>query len=231
MEQEDAIEEQRVRKHRGIIELSYFHLFWIFILVSIIGLLVETIVSWPIDGMWKNRAGLLIGPFSPIYGLGAVLLTIFLNHLDELPGFVGFIVASVFGGAFELFAGWFWEHAFGIVAWSYADQPLNIGGYTCLGISLVWGAAGMLWMHFLPGIVSIVDRIPEKHRFWVTAVFSVFIFVDVAATFVSFSCWFDRLAGLQPQGAVQEFFAEHFDNDFMAERFQTMTIWTDLAIR
>ena len=44
------------------------------------------------------------------------------------------------GAAFEWFAGWFWENAFGIVAWDYSSQPFNLGGHTCLGIALVLGS-------------------------------------------------------------------------------------------
>ena len=47
-------------------KLTFFHLFWIFVICSVVGLVVETIVSYPIDGIWKDRAGLVWGPFSPI---------------------------------------------------------------------------------------------------------------------------------------------------------------------
>lgn len=216
---------------RGIIELSFFHLFWIFVLCSIVGLAVETVVSYPIDGVWKDRAGLLWGPFSPIYGVGAVLMTVALNRFKNAPGWFVFAVSAVVGGAFELFAGWFWETTFGIVAWSYADQPFNIGGYTCLGISLVWGAAGYLWMRAMPSIVGFIDSIPKNSRKWLTAALSVFLAFDIAMTFIGFSCWFDRQMGETPVGFVQTYFAEHYGDDFMAQRFQTMSMWTSLADR
>ena len=48
----------------------------------VLGLIIEVIfhMAWVDPGVYQDRAGLLFGPFSPIYGVGAVLLTIILNR-------------------------------------------------------------------------------------------------------------------------------------------------------
>ena len=117
------------------IKLDLYHLVWIFAVCSVLGLVGETVVSYFVDGRWENRAGFLWGPFSPIYGVGGVLMTLALARLSDARGGVLFGVAAVVGAAFEWFAGWFWENAFGIVAWDYSSQPFNLGGHTCLGIA------------------------------------------------------------------------------------------------
>ncbi len=211
---------------------SFYNLFWIFIVCSVGGLVVETLVSYPVDGVWKDRAGLVWGPLSPIYGVGGVLVTVALNRLRDARTIVLFAAAAVVGGLFELVAGWFWESAFGIVAWSYADQPFNIGGYTCLGIALVWGLAGLVWMKgVLPAVMRLVDLIPAPLRTAATAVLAAFVAVDVVVTLMAFNCWFERLAGASVDTPVQEFFAEHFDDGFMEGRFQTMSLYPSLADR
>ena len=58
------------------IKLDLYHLVWIFAVCSVLGLVGETVVSYFVDGRWENRAGFLWGPFSPIYGVGGVVMTL-----------------------------------------------------------------------------------------------------------------------------------------------------------
>ncbi len=212
--------------------VTLFNLFWIFVICSVVGLVVETIVSYPIDGVWKNRAGLVWGPFSPIYGVGGVLITMALSRLAQRPLWELFLASALLGGAFELVAGWFWKHAFGIIAWSYIDQPFNIAGYTCLGVSIVWGMAGVAWIKLgLPLTMRLSNSIPHGARGWLTVVLAVFLAADVVVTLASFSFWFDRQAGLPVTTNIAQFFAQYFGDDFMSQRFQTMSMWTQLADR
>ena len=50
------------------------------------------------------------------------------------------------------------------------------------------------------------------------------VFVDGAMTLLSLDCWYQREAGKPPETAVAHFFAEHFDNQYMENRFQSMSI-------
>ena len=206
-----------------------FHLVWIFTLASIAGLVAETVVSIPIDGFAKSRFGLVWGPFSPIYGCGAVLFTLLHARIGDAPKWVQLLAAGLVGALFEFCAGWFWEHVFGIVAWSYADRPFNVLGYTCLEMACVWAVTGFLWMCAEPFVVRFIDCIPRSWRTPVTAVLAVFLAVDVVVTLVAFSCWFDRLSGVEPEGVVAECFEEYFGDEFMESRFEVMSMWPSLA--
>lgn len=224
-------DEEPEREHTEL-PLDFCHLVWIFVICSFAGLVIETVVSYPIDGIWKDRAGLVWGPFSPIYGLAAVLFTLILNPLRNVhPGML-FAVSAFAGGFFEFLAGWFWESAFGIVAWSYANQPFNIMGHTCLAISLVWGLAGLVWLKLLmPIVYDIINRIPEQLRQALASALALLLVVDTSCTLAAFTCWFDRQADIPADTQFQTFFAEHFDDDFMSNRFQTMSIYPCLAKR
>ncbi|MBQ9002739.1 MAG: putative ABC transporter permease [Eggerthellaceae bacterium] len=97
----------------GYIRLDFFNLFWTFMVGSIIGLIVEIIWHMVVvdPGVYQDRAGLLWGPFSPIYGVGAVLMTIALNRFKDRNIIFVFVVCTIIGGGFEYFVSWFMEVA------------------------------------------------------------------------------------------------------------------------
>jgi hypothetical protein len=222
--------EQAMRED-GTFVLSFYNLFWIFMVASVVGLFIETIVSYPIDGLWKDRAGLVWVPFSPIYGLGAVLMTLALNRLRSANPIFTFVVAALLGGAFEFSAGLLWESLFGIAAWDYSNQPFNLMGHTCLGIALCWGALGLMWARMLlPLTMDLIALIPTRIARPLTAIALVFMLVNIVMTLGAFNCWWERLAGLPVETPIQGFFTTYFGNEFMDARFQTITIWPDTAL-
>lgn len=217
---------------RGLIPLSFFNLFWIFVICSVAGLLGETVVSFFRDGRWESRAGFVFGPLSPIYGVGGVLITAALNRLHNHRIVTQFVVAGIAGAAFEYFAGWFFETAFGIVAWSYEGQPFNFHGHTSLFMACVWGAIGVLWMRFvLPAMMKLIDRIPLRARTPLTMAATIVVLADAVLTVVCLDCWYMRKLGNPIETPWQQFCAESFDDEFMQSRFETMSMWPDLAGR
>lgn len=216
---------------RGAISLSFFNLFWIFIICSVVGLVGETLVSFVIDGRWESRAGFVFGPLSPIYGVGGVLITVALNSFEARRAPVLFAVAGIVGAGFEYFAGWFFESAFGIVAWSYQDQPFNVG-HTSLFMAFVWGTAGLIWMKaLLPIVMNSIKCIPQRMRKPLTGALAIFIFADAVLTIGCLDCWYLRTLGMPPETPWQLFCAQYFNDEFMRTRFETMSMWTSLAHR
>ena len=55
--------------------------------------------------------------------------------------------------------------------------------------------------------------------------------VNAVMTLQSLDCWFERVSDIAPSSPVEEFYAEHFDNEYMAHRFQSMTINPDTSSR
>ena len=115
---------------KGYIELNFFNLFWVFVICCFLGLIIETVYHFAVvvPGEIQDRAGLLFGPFSPIYGFGAVLMTVALNRFYKANPVIIFVVSAVIGGLFEAATAWFMEMGFGAVAWDYS-APRSLASF------------------------------------------------------------------------------------------------------
>ena len=212
---------------KGFIALNFFNLFWIFVVCCVLGLAIETAYHFAVvdPGHYQDRAGLLFGPFSPIYGFGAVLMTVALNRFHDKNVVLIFLVSAVIGGAFEYLTSWFMQFAFGIVAWDYSGTFLSIDGRTNGMFMAMWGVLGVVWIKLLlPWMLKIVNLIPWNWRYAVTTVCAALMIADGGLTLLALDCWYQREAGRAPDNAIEEFCADHFDNAYMTQRFQSMSI-------
>ena len=220
----------------GYIRLDFFNLFWTFMVGSFVGLIVEIIFHMVVvePGVYQDRAGLLWGPFSPIYGIGAVLMTIALNRFKDRNIIFIFIVCTIIGGAFEYFVSWFMEVAFGATAWDYSDQFLGdlFGGRTCLLYASMFGFLGTVWIKLLlPIFLRLFNLIPWKWRYSVTLVCAALMLVNCVMTLQALDNWGARKAGHVPTTGIEQYYAENFNDEYMANRFQSMTIDPNKSVR
>ncbi|WP_303728023.1 putative ABC transporter permease [Denitrobacterium detoxificans] len=220
----------------GYIRLDFFNLFWTFIVGCVVGLIVEIIFHMVVvePGVYQDRAGLLWGPFSPIYGVGAVLMTIALNRFKDRNIVFIFVVCTIIGGGFEYFVSWFMEVGFGASAWDYSDQFLGdiFGGRTCLLFASMFGLLGTVWIRLLlPVFLRLFNLIPWKWRYSVTLVCAAFMLVNCVMTLQALDNWGARAAGHVPEAGIEQFYAENFGDEYMANRFQSMTIDPEKSVR
>jgi uncharacterized membrane protein len=221
----------------GYIKLNFFNLFWIFVVCCFLGWGIETVYHMTVvdPGVYQERAGLLYGPLSPIYGVGGTLLTMFLNRFQKKNVLIIFLVSAVVGGAFEYFVSWFMQFSFGITAWDYTGTFLSIDGRTNGQFMAMWGLLGVVWIKaFLPLILKLVNKIPWNWRYAVTTVCAVLMLADALLTLSSLDCWYQREAGTmaeQQLTVIDDFCNEHYDNEFMQQRFQSMSMDTSSATR
>ncbi len=224
----------RDKTGKGYITLNFFNLFWIFVVCCVLGLIIETVYHFAVvdPGHYQDRAGMLYGPFSPIYGFGAVLMTIALNRFHKKSFIIIFLVSALIGGTFEYLTSWFMQYAFGIVAWDYTGTWLSIDGRTNGMFMIMWGFLGLVWIKMLlPQMLKLVNLIPWNWRYAVTTVCAALMIANGAMTLIALDSWYGRMAGKTPDTAISEFCAEHYSDEFMQNRFQSMSIDPEKATR
>lgn len=228
---ERTVEKGKVKGH-GYITLNFFNLFWIFTICSVLGLVIETIFFYAIHGYYMNRTGMLFGPFSPIYGFGGLLMTIALNRLHNRNIILIFIISALIGGAFEYFTSWYMQTAFGVTAWNYSGTFLSIGGRTNFFFMCCWGLLGVAWIKLaLPIMLYFIKKIPWGWRYTLTTICAILMFFDGFITITTLDCWYLREAGVPVSTPIERYCAVHYDNEFMKDRFQTMTMNVDSTAR
>ena len=132
---------------------SYFLLF---ILYSFIGWCIEVVVKLYEYKRFINR-GFLIGPYLPIYGFGALLITFLLDkYKNDL--IVLFIFSILICSILEYFTSFFMEKIFHARWWDYSKKKFNINGRIYLGTMIPFGILGIIMIKFInPFLYYICD--------------------------------------------------------------------------
>ena len=198
-------------------------LFYLFVIGSFIGTILETIWAFCVDGHFEMRVGMVYGPFIPVYGGGACFLTAALYKLYKLNDTLVFVISAFVGAGFEYFCSLFQEQMFGTVSWDYSDTPFNLDGRTNLMYALIWGFLGLVWVRYLyPWTAKLIEKIPKRAGAIITTFLIVFMafngFMSVTAT----ARWTQRTEGVPASNSFEEYLDEKFDNEKMEFLFPGM---------
>ena len=141
-----------------------FHSIEIYILLfftyAILGWLMEVGCKLVETKKFINR-GFLIGPYCPIYGWGAIIITLLLNKYLPDP-LVLFIMSIVICSIIEYATSYFMEKIYHARWWDYSRRKYNINGRICLETMIPFGILGVLIMYFAnPFFTGIYEKIPE----------------------------------------------------------------------
>lgn len=105
----------------------YFLLFFIY---SVMGWILEITCKFIEYKKFANR-GFLIGPYCPIYGFGALFITLFLGRYSN-DIIALFVMTILICGVLEYFTSYIMEKIFKLRWWDYSRRKYNINGRICL---------------------------------------------------------------------------------------------------
>ena len=134
----------------------------LFFAYSFAGWCIEVILKFIQYHRFINR-GFFTGPICPIYGSGAVLITITVEILTPYESAYGttFLISFLLCGLIEYFTSWFMEKRFHARWWDYSTKPMNLHGRVWIGNLILFGIGGVAIIHLInPFLYSIISKIP-----------------------------------------------------------------------
>ena len=205
--------------------LCWDKLVWVFLISALLGDIIETFYCGLVDGQWMNRSSVLYGPFSFVWGLGAVVLTITLQRLAKRDSFFVFAAGFFIGGAYEYMCSVFTELVFGTVFWDYSHMPLNIGGRTNVLFCFFWGGLAVFWIKGIyPCMSRMIEAFPAlagKLVTWAVVLVMVCNGVLTCAAMLRYSA---RPAQPEPANAFEEFLDRQYGDEFIEHRWPNMIV-------
>lgn len=200
-------------------------LVWVFLTSALLGDIIETFWCGLVNGQWMSRSSVLYGPFSFVWGLGAVVLTISLQRLAQRDSFFVFAAGFFIGGTYEYMCSVFTELVFGTVFWDYSHMPLNIGGRTNVLFCFFWGVLAVFWIKVIyPRMSRLIEGFPAlagKVMTWVV----VFIMVcNGLLTCAAMLRYNTRAVQPRPANAFEEFIDRQYGDAFMERRWPNMIV-------
>ncbi len=159
--------------------MYYLNIFFIF---SILGHIIENFVYVHVD------SGILYGYWTPIYGLGVLLIITIKLSLEKwkIPKkwqpFLLFIMSAILVATLEYIGGFLIEFLFGRIFWDYSYETFNIGRYTSLRMCILWGICSLLLIYIIiPFLNKIIKKIPK----WITIILVLLFIIDLVITFIN----------------------------------------------
>lgn len=204
-------------------EINFYKLIWLFMVGSVLGYAVEMIWCYIRNGYFESRQGLLYGPFSPVYGIGCVLLTIALYRFAKFSGLIIFPISAVLGGIFEYACSWGQQKLVGTISWDYTSKALSINGRTSVEYCVFWGILGVCFIkEIYPLFNKLMARFSNRTiKIW-TYIFLIIMIPNIILSALAVRREVARINHVKADSAIDQFLDEHYPNSYMKKVYPNM---------
>ena len=158
------------------------NLILLFFIYAFLGWCIEVTLKYFQFHRFINR-GFLTGPWLPIYGSGAALITVVIKGLAPLEFSVGttFIVSFLLCGFLEYMTSYVLEKRFHARWWDYSSKPMNLHGRVWIGNLVLFGLGGVVIVDLINPLLL---RLSEHMSFPLREIMALFLSVVFVADYV-----------------------------------------------
>ena len=195
-------------------------IFWLFIIGSILGYIFEMIVVLFQKGYFESRQGLIYGPFTPVYGIGAIIYYLVLNKVKTRNKLKIFFITMILGGATDYISSFIQEKAFGTISWDYSYLIFNLNGRTSLLHCTYWGIAGVLYVTFIEPLIEKLRLIIDTKSLKIITIFvSIFMIFNIQISCFAADRQFERRKNIEPENRLDMFLDKYYPDEYMNQIF------------
>ena len=203
--------------------VNFYKVALICIAGSFAGVVVEILWCLFRNGYIESRSGLVYGPFNPVYGIGAVVMTLALYRYRNRSSSISFFGGAVVGSVIEYLLSWGQETLFGSTSWDYSRMPFNLNGRICLLYSCFWGILGVLWIKDVyPRMAKWILKLPNRPGRILTWCCAAFLALNAAVSLVTVYRWSERTRDVPAANGFWELVDERFPDGRMERIFANM---------
>ncbi|WP_167956604.1 putative ABC transporter permease [Anaerosporobacter faecicola] len=213
-------------EHFNLLEgIHFFRLFWIFLLSSVLGYYLELAWCLMYHGRFYSRQSLVFGPFSVVYGFGAVIITLIIHLIKSKNTGTIFVVTTISGAIFEYLCSYLQELVFGTVSWDYGKQPFTIGGRCNLLFACGWGLLAILFFRkILPLFNQIFVQVQNHRGYLLTCILLAFMLCNMFVSATAVKRQTDRRNGIEPSNAYERYLDRKYPDDVLKRIYANMRV-------
>lgn len=200
---------------KGILK-EFITVFWLFIIGSLIGYILEMIVGLVQTGHFESRQGLVYGPFTPVYGIGIIMYYFILKSIKTENKTKIFFLTAILGGILEYMCSFLQEKIYGTISWDYSHLIFNINGRTSILHCTYWGIAGILYvMYVAPLLEKMKEKINARSFKAITTIVLVFMLSNICISCVAASRQTERRKNIAPTSNLDVFLDKYYSDEYM----------------
>ncbi len=205
-------------------KIDFHKILWYFIIFSVIGLIIETVFCFLTTGVIESRKGLIIGPFCPVYGVGAVIIICTLNRYKN--SYIKlFLYGSILGNIVEYILSYALDAIYGMRFWDYSYIAWNLNGRICIKYSIFWGILAIVLIKFIDPIISKnIEKIKTSKK--IDLAIFIFFIIDALITVWGITTYQNRIDAMYNnvynEDILNNIEEKIFSNDIMVKIFPNL---------
>ena len=157
----------------------------IFLTYSILGFFYECIINFIQDGRFSS--GFMYGPWTPIYGIGVLIILYIYKKLKKYNKIKRLIIMSIISmivlTLLEYITGNLIELIFHTSVWDYSNYKFNYGKFISLESSLIWMIGSIIIIFIHKKLKKYIKKIPNQ----ITIILSIVFTIDLVLSIIRIS--------------------------------------------